>query len=679
MAWIDGDAGSNLLVGTPDEDNINGYGGNDTLQGLGGDDRLLGGPGNDSLEGGPGNDFLYLDEGADYANGGIGSDTFRYYSSDDTIVGGAGIDFVVGSTYTDLTTLPVGQMLSVEGIIGTYGDDTLLGDDNDNDLRGGDGDDRLFGRDGNDLLSGGAGDDSLYGGAGDDTLVGNSYDDDVADYSSVTSALVVDLRDGTATSADGTEGNDTLTGVARVLGGLGDDSIFGSNGADDLRGRQGNDLLQARAGDDTLDGGLGQDFLRGGSGSDTARYTSHARGMTIDLANLTAYAAGTSALTDVLASIENAVGGSGNDSLIGSGIGQSLDGGKGNDTVEGGAGDDTLAGDLGNDIVRGEDGNDTIVGARVLYPYYDDYNPDPSYETFISNLIDDGADTLDGGAGSDTLLVSGATYYGYEGGSDGRLHVAVDLAAGTLTTNLENATTDQLVSIENVELGDGDDTVTGTSGANHISVGDGSNVVRAGAGNDTVVGGDEYNPDATQAYQDEIYGQAGNDMLVGNNTLRDYWETYPAPYPSGNDYLNGGAGDDTLVGGFWSTQMVGGSGADHFQSSDEYFEWSEYGYVIYGFAERPVILDFDSDDGDKLVISIVSDEEYGGDFTPSFAGEVADLETLDNFEFGYVYDGNDLVARFVSDYGDDLTDDDDLHIRLTDYSDGLTADDVLFV
>jgi serralysin len=60
--------------------------------------------------------------------------------------------------------------------------------------------------------------------------------------------------------------------------------------------------------------------------------------------------------------IENATGGSGNDTLWGNDSNNALDGGAGNDVLLGGGGDDTLLGGAGNDILYGGRGNDICVG-----------------------------------------------------------------------------------------------------------------------------------------------------------------------------------------------------------------------------------------------------------------------------------------------------------------------------
>jgi serralysin len=59
--------------------------------------------------------------------------------------------------------------------------------------------------------------------------------------------------------------------------------------------------------------------------------------------------------------IENAIGGSGNDTLIANDLGCTLTGGGGNDTLIGGAGNDRLIGGAGIDLMTGGGGADTFV------------------------------------------------------------------------------------------------------------------------------------------------------------------------------------------------------------------------------------------------------------------------------------------------------------------------------
>ncbi len=58
--------------------------------------------------------------------------------------------------------------------------------------------------------------------------------------------------------------------------------------------------------------------------------------------------------------IENAIGGSGDDDIIGNAANNSLSGGAGKDTIHGGLGNDTLDGGTGADLLVGGMGNDTF-------------------------------------------------------------------------------------------------------------------------------------------------------------------------------------------------------------------------------------------------------------------------------------------------------------------------------
>ncbi|WP_395687726.1 Ig-like domain-containing protein [Caenimonas koreensis] len=69
------------------------------------------------------------------------------------------------------------------------------------------------------------------------------------------------------------------------------------------------------------------------------------------------------------ATIENAVGGGGNDNITGNGGANALQGGGGNDTLAGGEGDDTLTGGAGSDSINGGGGNDTAVFTGTYASY----------------------------------------------------------------------------------------------------------------------------------------------------------------------------------------------------------------------------------------------------------------------------------------------------------------------
>jgi len=72
--------------------------------------------------------------------------------------------------------------------------------------------------------------------------------------------------------------------------------------------------------------------------------------------------------------IENAIGGSGNDLLNGNASANRLDGGGGDDVINGSSGDDQITGGPGNDTVDGGNGTDTAVLSGTLASYAFNYD-----------------------------------------------------------------------------------------------------------------------------------------------------------------------------------------------------------------------------------------------------------------------------------------------------------------
>ena len=121
MATINGNEGNDLnLLGTLDDDLINGFGGSDNLDGLAGEDKLDGGSGTDTLLGGDGEDTLLGGSGADFLNGGGGNDTLIGGAGSDTITSGAGFN-----TYVYNNILEGGDILTDFEPNSTSFDDTI--------------------------------------------------------------------------------------------------------------------------------------------------------------------------------------------------------------------------------------------------------------------------------------------------------------------------------------------------------------------------------------------------------------------------------------------------------------------------------------------------------------------------------------------------------------------------
>lgn len=143
-------------------------------------------------------------------------------------------------------------------------------------------------------------------------------------------------------------------------------------------------------------------------------------------------------------------GGSGNDSLTGGRLDDDVRGDDGNDTIAGGVGADTLAGGNGNDTITGQGGADDLTG-------------------------DAGADVLDGGGQTDTVRYP----------IPNRVVVTLDGVAN----DGRPGEGDNLVDIETVVTGAGNDSVTGSAAAETLDGGAGDDSLRPGAGTDTVHGG----------------------------------------------------------------------------------------------------------------------------------------------------------------------------------------------
>jgi hypothetical protein len=138
---------------------------------------------------------------------------------------------------------------------------------------GGAGDDQLISATGPDVLRGGGGIDTLSGGPGPDTM--SDTDEagalDADTFDGGTGSDTVDYNKHTApvtATIGGTDGDDTLTGVERVVGGSGNDVLTGDDDKQTLVGNSGDDTLVAKGGNDTLEAGPGDDDLQAGAGDD---------------------------------------------------------------------------------------------------------------------------------------------------------------------------------------------------------------------------------------------------------------------------------------------------------------------------------------------------------------------------------------------------------------------------
>jgi Ca2+-binding RTX toxin-like protein len=366
MPIVEGTAASESLLGSADHDRMYAFGGNDNVSGLQGNDVLVGGLGNDVLIGGTGNDsYVYargdgndeIDESGNYAG-----------SSDKLTL----VDIASGSVSLQRTGLTA-TLVIAESSVGA-----------------GDGG-RITLRSGLDM----------------------PYERGVESvvFSDGVTWTANDMRTMILAAAS-TAGDDVIVGFDSA------DLLSGGDGNDVLDGSNGNDILRGGAGADVLTGGGGADNLDGGIGTDTASFASISTSV---VANLLAGTATTGGATDTLVSIENVIGGSGNDVLSGDAGANLLDGQAGNDNLFGGDGDDVLVGGAGTDAFDGGSGSDTASFAHSTATWTLDLTTGRATSgssievlTSIENLIggsandtlrgDNVANVLDGDAGNDILI-----------------------------------------------------------------------------------------------------------------------------------------------------------------------------------------------------------------------------------------------------------------------------------
>lgn len=219
---------------------------------------LQGNKGSNRIVGGIGDDRLIADGGKDTLEGGLGNDTYVLRSGLHSI-------FDSGGTDTVITSVSYSLQQDLENL-------TLSGTANVN-ARGNDLNNVLIGNGGHNILDGGQGADIMQGGAGNDTyFVENIGDRTIETDEDGTDSGGIDLVRSFLGSFALDAGIENLTYVgAGNFEGTGNDLaniITGGAGNDRLLGGKGNDRLVGGLGADILDGGAGADILIGGQGFD---------------------------------------------------------------------------------------------------------------------------------------------------------------------------------------------------------------------------------------------------------------------------------------------------------------------------------------------------------------------------------------------------------------------------
>ena len=432
-----------LYDGDPDGDLIDN---NDALLAgeVGDDDIILAGGGNDSIVAGNGDDLVYADSAIRdlIVNGSFEDLT----GTIDTTWGDQGTGSIEGWTATD----PNAELdLHDNGKGGTYATD------------------------GTHVLDMGASPDNIsvyqdIAGVVDGETYHLSFDAGDMDFAPDNSVEV--YWNGILVDTIAPDGGTMEHYTYNLIGGAGDGSNrlqfteIGPTGSDGLQldNVKFVGLTHEGSGDDVVTAGDGDDVVFAGAGNDTIS------------------------------------GNAGNDTIYGEDGDDYILNGSGNDTVYGGAGNDTVTASIGADEIYGGDGDDLLNGGGQVSSGHDTIFGEAGNDTLIGGA---GNDTAYGGSGDDTIDYSGSGNDLIEGGETGETfgdtldasnntvgmdvdftaNGAADNESGTATVGTNTA---NFFEIENVVLGSGADTVTGSTGAENIDLGAGADTIDAGAGDD---------------------------------------------------------------------------------------------------------------------------------------------------------------------------------------------------
>lgn len=538
-------------------------------------ERVLTGTGNDSLTGTANNEVIWVGDGNDVVRTGAGTDTVWGGAGNDTIYAESGNDSLYGEAGDDTLLSYVGPLTASLYLNGGSGNNNfyLYGVTETVDARDGAGDTVIYSSSdvsgASATVNPGTGNTTVYFGifanlsstdyglsqGGD--LVGNATNSYW--WTGIGSGTTRWSQMGTGVNGYqwqaqnagrgyyGNAQNDQYLGAENITGTRYADLLIGSDENNTISGGGGNDALYGLGGNDYFGYGSGNAYIDGGAssavsltvagvvGGDTLDCSTQTGTMSI---NLVADGSGlkgtliTGTNTVAFLGIENFIGGAGDDTINGTEDGNYLVGGLGNDTLYGHGGDDII--NLGQNR---------------------------------QNLTDIGADSADGGTGTDWIIYSGINSYNNAMGVEIRLDQArTGAAAGwtqyaKITIGAGSYKYADLAGFENVQ----------GSGYNDLLVGNaGNNILWGLAGADTMIGGsgdDTYYVDSGSDLVSEIAGQGTDtiyttvshtlatnvEILIGTGTanlvLNGNAQNNTLIGSSGNDTINGGTGSDVMIGG----------------------------------------------------------------------------------------------------------------------------------
>jgi Ca2+-binding RTX toxin-like protein len=402
-------------------------------------------------------------------------------------------------------------------------------------------------------------------------------------------------------------------------------SIDPDVGGDDIiTGNGGNDIILGGCADDTIDGNTGDDIIFGDNGR-------------IDLepdpAVLGGYGEDGPQMGDEVPTIIDLI------QTIHPSLG-------GEDTIQGNEGYDIILGGANGDTISGNTDNDVILGDNGLLDFTFEADTDLSTLDLIqtTNTNFGGSDTIYGNDDDDIILggTAGDVIYGNENDD----FVLGDFGKITLVDNVT-----KLVETTDYNAGAGD-IIFGGSDEDVLVGGDGGDVIDGGTEDDLIFGdnvrldrrGDIFNDYTSPRFRallgTLIYDGDDNDLV---DDAQDYEDPTGVPVWAnwdifindtagfdyyGDDYIAGGAQDDTIFGQM-GNDTIQGDGAVTVTAEEP----DAPSFVIPGFFvdDTPVVFDLfeAATDGDDYIEGNGGDDHiYGGLGQDDILGGSSDLFSL---------------------------------------------------
>ena len=562
---------NDTFLGTTNGDFIDAGWGDDVVTGGSGDDTLEGGAGNDTLDGGFGADRLDGGDGDDVLKAQLSHQSVPYPDSGpgiphlDTLIGGSGNDTYVLMYGANVVIVEEddGGVDTVEVSSGDY----ILGDRLEN-LTGTGYRQKLTGNGGNNVIKSvdgmGGGDDTLDGGVGADTMSGGEggdtyFVDDAGDV-----IIEMDPTYWQPDTVRTTLNRYTLGEFLENLTFIGSGDFVGTGNAAE-------NTIIGGSGNDTLDGGEGYDLLIGGDGDDlywidnwddTVLEEADGGLDTVEVAVGDSFGS-----LYLFANVENLriIGSSDYFQGYGNSLDNRMEGGDGAESLNGGSGRDTILGGLGNDTLNGADGIDLLIGGEG----------DDTYVIDADDILVEEA-----GGGIDTVVVQAATYRLGEHFENLVIRAESPISAFGNEADNRISVDNWFTTDDTLDGGAGADTLLGGFGYDTYIVDNAGDVIQDSDGRGVIHASVSYDLGDSASMRNLVFVGAGNfkgkgsllhdDIRAGsgNDTLHGSGGDDTLYGLEGNDLLLGGTGNDRLHGGLGADSMAGGLGNDIYYVDD---------------------------------------------------------------------------------------------------------------